>query len=317
MLFIDNLESLDLNHLPHPHVLTLGVFDGLHRAHQTLIKRTIEESNPGTSIVFTFSNHPLSVLAPPYAPKPLTSPERKQELIAKMGADVLVMPEFTPELSAISHEKFVENLLVDQCSLDRIVVGFDSRFGRTGLGDIGFLRECATRFGFDVDVLPAVYHDEWVISSTRIRELIEEGRVRIAGEMLGRPYDLAGPVVHGFGRGRELGFPTANVEFDPQFVAPPSGVYAVFAADGPDVFKAMMNIGTNPTFSGVEVRAEAFLFDFDGRDLYGKNLRILFCERIREERKFPSIGQLIDRLKVDEKLVRAILKKATIDEFHL
>ncbi len=297
--------------LPGPRVLTSGVFDGLHLAHQQLVRKVVERAHHaaghGTAMVFTFSNHPLSVLAPPYAPKTLLTQARKQEILENMGVDVLVMPPFTAELAATPPQAFVEEILVKRLAIDHLIVGYDFRFGKDGQGDTEFLKHKAAEYGFGLDVISAVFHEEHPVSSTYIRDLIDMGRVRLASEILGRPYELEGPVVHGHGRGAQLGFPTANVDFDESFAIPAAGVYAVYAVLKDRVCQGMMNIGWSPTFAGSLYRAEVFLFDFENRDLYGETLRILFMERIREERKFENVHALLERLRVDETLTRALL----------
>jgi len=318
MRLIDSLESLDLSDSPSPRVLTAGVFDGLHLAHQRLVHLTLRAAHRkepgGTAIVLTFANHPLSVLAPAYVPKKLLSAQRKAVLLDRMGVDVLVMPEFTPAVAAITPERFVEEILVRKCRINHLVVGFDYRFGVSGTGDTRFLSEAGRLQRFQVEVAAAVTHEEWTVSSTRIRELIEEGRVHLASEMLGRPYELCGPTVRGYGRGTQLGFPTANLVFDPSFAIPASGVYAVQVLLAGRVHGGMMNIGSSPTFAGTEYRPEVFLFDYEGEELYGRELRVYFIERLREERKFPSAAALRERLGVDEVMARAVLEsKGGID----
>jgi riboflavin kinase/FMN adenylyltransferase len=314
------IEEERIETFPRPRILTSGVFDGLHLAHQQLIRKVVEKarvpSGRGTAMVFTFSNHPLSVLAPPYAPKTLLTTARKQEILEQMGVDVLVMPPFTAELASTDPQTFVEEILVKRLAIDHLVVGYDFRFGKDGQGDTEFLKQKSVEFGFGLDVVSAVFHEEHPVSSTYIRDLIDMGRVRLASEILGRPYELEGPVVHGHGRGAQLGFPTANVDFDTSFAIPAAGVYAVYAVLNGQVCKGMMNIGWSPTFTGSLYRAEVFLFDFEKRDLYDETLRIVFIERIREERKFENVHALLERLRVDETLTRAILDSHPLESFQ-
>ncbi|MFP4382216.1 MAG: bifunctional riboflavin kinase/FAD synthetase [Candidatus Sumerlaeia bacterium] len=311
MQIIRDLDSFKPDKSPHPRVMTAGVFDGVHRGHQGLIQRVREQAGAdGTGIVFTFSNHPLSVLAPAYVPRFLMSHRRKLEIFEKMGVDLTIAPEFTTAFADQSPERFIDKVLIGQFAIDKLIVGFDFRFGKDGLGTNQWLSEIARHKGFEVEILPPVFEEEWTISSTRIREFVNDGRMKEAMKMLGRPYELEGPVIHGFGRGRKLGFPTANLDFDTKFALPGSGVYAVFAAlpDTGDVYGGMMNVGSSPTFSGTEYRPEVFLFDYENGSLYDKTMRIYFIERIREERKFPSADALVERIRVDEKLARAILE---------
>lgn len=312
MIRISNLQNAEESSVAGnaQRVLTAGVFDGLHLAHQHLVRRVVQEAHvaatPGTAMVFTFANHPLTVLAPPYAPKQLLTTEEKIRCLEKMGIDVLFMPEFTLELGAIEPERFIADILVGAMRIDKLVVGFDFRFGHEGQGDAALLREKAGEYGFDLEVLSAIHHEDRPVSSTHVRELIDTGRVRMAAEILGRPYSLCGPVVSGYGRGTKMGFPTANLEFDPLFAIPASGVYAVRVEVEKQRWNGMMNIGTSPTFEGTEYRPEVFLMDFEG-DLYGKSMRVEFVERLREERKFESVHALQERLRVDESMARGLL----------
>ncbi len=306
---VTELEQLTrvLDNTPFPRALTAGTFDGLHRAHQHLISATLEAASDGNAIVFTFDNHPLSVLAPPYEPKRLLHPERKARIMEQLGVDLLITPPFTRDFAQMDAENFVRDILVDTLHIDTLIVGFDFRFGHQGRGDDKALKALAERHGFELRVLPAIYHEEWAISSSHIRDLIDSGHLRMAARMLGRPYELQGPVEHGYGRGTKLGYPTANLFFDPAYAIPASGVYAVFVYIGRDRHRGMMNIGTSPTFAGTEYRPEVFIFDFEG-DLYAETLRVEFIDRIREERKFESSEALQSRLKIDEQTCRAILE---------
>jgi riboflavin kinase/FMN adenylyltransferase len=307
-----SIDDLDLSDRPGPRVMTAGVFDGVHRGHQRLLARAREAAGDGCGVVFSFPNHPLSVLAPAYQPRMLLSEERKRTILDRLGVDVLISPHFTPELANLEPGEFIERVIVKACRVERVIVGFDFRFGRGGGGDAAFLKSAGERHGFEVEVLPPVYHREWPISSTRIRELIEEGRAHTAMEMLGRPHELEGPVIHGFGRGTALGFPTANLVFDARFAMPGSGVYAVLATvdGGNRAYRAMMNIGVSPTFAGTEYRPEVFLLDYEGDSLYERRMRVYFIERIREERKFPDAEALIERIRTDERIARAVLEGA-------
>jgi riboflavin kinase/FMN adenylyltransferase len=233
---------------------------------------------------------------------------------------LLVIPPFTREFAAMPPEDFVREVLAGTLGIDRLVVGYDFRFGKQGAGDTALLERLAAECGFELEVVAAIYDDGVPVSSTHVRELIDTGRVHIAMEKLGRPYELAGSVVHGYGRGGKLGFPTANVEFDPAFAIPPSGVYAVLVDVSGRLYKGMMNIGASPTFAGNQYRCEAFLLDFgqDGdegpHDLYGQTVRVLFIDRLREERKFESVHALQERLHVDETITRAILDTHLADK---
>lgn len=312
MIRIESLDSLERERPAGNLYLTTGVFDGMHRAHRRLVTTVVERARaagPGAiSGVLTFDNHPLSLLAPPYAPRLLMEPGRKAQLIEALGVDLLVQIPFDERFAATEAEDFLEDILARRLGARHLVVGYDFRFGRAGRGDAKMLEVRAASLGIDVEVLPAIYHEEWPVRSTRIRELIGSGRLRQAALLLGRPYDLSGPIERGQGRGAGLGFATANLRFDPRYVMPPSGVYAVLARLGERLYPAMMNIGTSPTFNGAEYRPEVHLFDFEPRPLYGERLRVYFIERIREERRFASVEDLVDRLRRDEQIARGLLE---------
>ena len=306
--FYDSLQDVNGSRWPSPRVLCAGVFDGVHLAHQRLAGRTVEAAGEtGTSIVFTFANHPLSVLAPPYVPLMLSTSSRKRELLEATGIGVLAMVPFDAALAAMSPEAFVSDVLVGRFRVDRLVVGFDFRFGNQGAGHVETLEHLGKTHGFHVETLAPVREGEWVVSSTRVRELIDEGRLRDAEKLLGRPYEVEGNVVRGHGRGTKLGYPTANLAIDRTYALPPSGVYAVGVRVGERLHGGMMNIGYNPTFDGTHYSPEVFLFDYDGEPLYDTRLTVLFVQRIREERKFATAALLSERLAIDEKLARTMI----------
>lgn len=290
--------------------LCVGVFDGVHRGHQMLMRKTIEQAHSRglKSMVITFNEHPLSLLAPPYAPALLTTAEEKTEAIAAYGIDLCLMFEFTAEFAATPAGEFIGKVLVEACHARYITCGEDFHFGNKGLGDVQLLRQFGARNGFDVDVCPALLDDHHPIKSTRIRQCIIDGEVTEAARLLGRVYTMRGQVVTGDQRGRTLGFPTANIEFSPRRLVPANGVYAVMMSfDGQLPRPGMMNIGVRPTFQGRRCVPEVHLFDFQG-DLYGKDVELSFVRMIRPEQPFASPEALVDRLHKDEQICRGILK---------
>ncbi len=309
MIVYRSLEEVESQCLKKPVILTTGMFDGLHLAHRELVGETVDRAHEaqGSAVVFTFGNHPLSVLAPSYAPQALMSCERKAWMLEQLGVDVLVQMDFSESFASILADDFVRDILMDRFHIEQIIVGYDFRYGFQGLGTAEILSEVGQELGFGVEVVRAMYNEEWPISSTRIRELINAGRVGNASKLLGRPYDLAGPVGKGHGRGKALGFPTANLEINSDFVTPASGVYAVLVQLGDAVHYGMLNIGSSPTFSGTEYRLEVFLINYEGADFYEQTIRIFFVERIREERKFPSSQALVERLKKDQQIAGSML----------
>jgi len=285
-----------------PSVVTIGVFDGLHRGHQALIERVLDKAHASQYLsgVLTFADHPLSVLAPPFAPKKLIYPDRKRQLLESFGLDFLVCLEFSKDFARTTPESFVEQILVRQTRVAAIVCGEDFCFGAEGKGTIATLRELGRQFNFEVEVLPAVVHKGIFVRSTMIRDLLYTGNVLLAAELLTRPYELRGIVVRGQGRGKTLGFPTANLKTSPAYVIPARGVYlcACFVPENLQIVPALVNIGFNPTFGSEHLSIEAHLVGFHG-DLLGSDLYLFFLERIRDEMRFASVEELKRQIQRD------------------
>jgi riboflavin kinase/FMN adenylyltransferase len=242
----------------------------------------------------------------------LTTVEERASLLEDLGLDRFVVVPFSDEFAQLSPHDYVEEVLVSRVGLQEVTVGYDHRFGRKRAGDVDLLRQFGEQFGFAVDVIPPQKVDQHVVSSRGIRELLqEEGDVSRAEELLGRPYQLQGVVAHGEGRGREIGYPTANLAVqDPRKLVPKRGVYAttVRLPTG-TVCGGMMNIGRRPTFDEMEVTVEVHLFDFDG-DLYGETLSVQFLQRLRDEQKFDSPDALAMQLSEDERHCRTIVEES-------
>lgn len=304
----------DLSQLPEACrggvAMCIGVFDGVHRGHRMLIDRAAAEAHARglKSLVFTFRDHPLSLLAPPYAPLLLSSPEEKAELIADCGADLCAMIDFTAEFASTPADAFLREIVAGACQARAIICGEDFRFGARGQGDIAMLRAQAAELGYAVAVLEALGEGHGAVKSTRIRQCLLEGRLGEATSLLGHPYWLTGPVVHGDHRGRTIGYPTANVAPPARRLVPENGIYAARAQVAGAVHGAMMSIGIRPTFSGTHRTIEVNLFDFSG-DLYGAELRIIFVKRLRDELKFSSVEALIAAIQKDEVDCREILRE--------
>ena len=291
-------------------VLAIGNFDGVHRGHQTIFRKAREwaETLTGESVVITFHPHPLQVLAPGQGPLFITDHERKLELIALCGIDVAVVVPFSREFAQMSAGDFVKALLVDKIGAKAIIVGEDYRFGYGREGDIDFLRSMGEKYGFRVETVSGVQMDGTVVSSTLIRQFIQEGDLREANRLLGRPYEIAGIVVPGHQRGgRLLGFPTANIGLSGQ--APPKpGVYVVEVEIGDETYGGAANVGYNPTFGGTDLSVEVFVFDFD-ENIYEKFIRVHFIERLRDEKRFSGPEELTVQIRKDVEKARAILSK--------
>jgi riboflavin kinase/FMN adenylyltransferase len=279
--------------------IALGTFDGVHVGHQQIIRQAAElaRSIDGTSVVFTFANHPLSVIDPARCPPQIVTPGYKAALIAELGIDVLLNIPFTKELLELLPQEFI-TLLVEALNPAYIVVGPNYSFGYKGMGTPAMLKDAGQAIGFEVVVHPAVYVGDILVSSTTIRQFILEGNIRQAAALLGRPHRIIGKVIAGDGRGKNLGYPTANINIDPGLVTPSNGVYAVYAYVDGSRYRGLANIGTNPTFAGKTRRIEAYIEDFSG-DLYQQNLVVDFLEKLRDEQSFPSADALKAQIALD------------------
>jgi riboflavin kinase/FMN adenylyltransferase len=293
-------------------VVTIGVFDGVHRGHQAIIGHAVKRAHDSDlqSVVMTFDPHPSEVVRPGSHPAVLTEPVRKAELIEQLGVDALCVVPFTPGFSKLTPEAFVHDVLVEALHVAVVVVGDNFRFGHKAAGDVPLLEGLGRSFGFTVEESPLVSADGVVFSSTYIRSCVDAGDVRAAAAALGRPHRLAGVVVRGDGRGREIGFPTANLMVHRYAAVPADGIYAArlirggaHAAELP----AAVSIGTNPTFSGRERRVEAFVLDFDG-DLYGERVGLDFVAHLREQRVYETLEPLVAQIADDVEQTRALLR---------
>jgi riboflavin kinase / FMN adenylyltransferase len=287
-----------------PSAVALGVFDGVHLGHRAILGAAVAHARATGSpaIACTFDPHPLEVLQPDRAPLPITTLDERLELIAACGIDEGVVLAFTRELAAMEPEAFVKDVLVDRLAARQVVVGFNHRFGRGAHGDAALLRELGARGGFGVDVIEPSTFDGVPVSSTAIRTALGRGDLEAAVRMLGRPYTLPGKVVAGAGRGRTLGFPTANIAPDrPVLVAP--GVYACTVEVAGQPRRAVVNVGVRPTFGEETLAVEAYLLDFSG-DLYGQTVRLVFRSRVREERRFSSVDALRAQIADDVETAR-------------
>ncbi|GAA5181785.1 bifunctional riboflavin kinase/FAD synthetase [Rugosimonospora acidiphila] len=289
-------------------VVTIGVFDGVHRGHQEIIGYTVKRARDLgiQSVVVTFDPHPAEVVRPGSHPAVLTPPGRKAELIEALGADVLCVIPFTPDFSRRSPEEFVHEVLVEHLHAALVVVGENFRFGHRAAGDVEQLRRLGRSFGYAVEDAPLVVSDGLIFSSTYIRACVDAGDVRAAAAALGRPHRIEGIVVRGDQRGREIGFPTANLLCANRTAVPADGVYAAWLVRRDQRYMAAVSIGTNPTFSGRERRIEAYALDFSG-DLYGERLALDFVAHLREMRTYDSLPPLIAQIEQDVADTRAIL----------
>jgi riboflavin kinase / FMN adenylyltransferase len=306
------LDTLAPRGWPLPAV-TVGNFDGVHRGHQSLVAEAVAQARTGggTAVALTFDPHPSRVLSPDRAPSSLMTLDQKEEALAALGIDRLAVLPFTFELSREPAADFARRVLREALGARVVVVGEGFRFGRGREGDLALLTGLGRTLGFEVRGTSPVFHEGAPISSTRIREALARGAVRAAKEMLGRPFFVDGAVVRGAGRGRTLGLPTANIEVVNETL-PARGVYACRCrvipphGDPEAAHPAVVNIGHRPTFGGGGLSVEAHLLDFEA-DLYGRSLRVLFEERLREERPFPDADALVRQVRDDIGRARMLL----------
>ncbi len=291
-------------------VVTIGVFDGVHRGHQQIIRHTARRAEELgiASVVVTFDPHPSEVVRPGSHPAVLTDQVRKAELIEALGVDVLCVTPFTSAFSKLPPEEFVHDVLVEHLHASLVVVGDTFRFGHKAAGDVALLGRLGRTFGFAVEGAPLIAADGVVFSSTYIRSCVAAGDVERAAAALGRAHRIEGVVVRGDQRGRDLGFPTANLLCAPHTAIPADGVYAAWLHQRGKPYAAAVSIGTNPTFGGSEQRVEAYVLDFDG-DLYGERVSLDFVAHLREMRTYEGPEKLVEQITVDVERTRAVLSK--------
>lgn len=297
-------------------VVALGNFDGVHVGHRAVLRTLVEQaaSRGATSVVVTFDPHPIAVLRPDAAPPMLTTLARRLALIEATGVDAVVVVPFTVEFAAETPEEFVRSVLVERLHTDVVVVGHDTRFGVRNTGSVDTLMQLGARYGYEVIALEDIgTGSRW--SSSQVRDLVADGDVAGAAELLGRPHRVDGTVVHGDHRGRLLGFPTANLGREVEGMVPADGVYAgwLVRLDLPDgavdrVLPAAISIGTNPTFDGAERRIEGYVLDRSDLELYGERIAYEFVARLRPTLKFDGMEPLIEKMNDDVAQCRAALR---------
>ncbi len=294
-------------------VVALGTFDGVHLGHQEILRRcAVRARRTGTqSVAFTFDRHPLQVIRPALAPALLTDLEDKLDLISRTGVDLAVVACFDEGVARATPEEFVREVLVDGLGTATAVVGFNYTFGWRAQGTAKGLVELGRKYGFAVDVVDPVAVDGVPVGSTEIRARLARGDVSGARAMLGRPFSVKGAVVPGDGRGKTIGYPTANVRVSHGMALPARGVYATVVRARGMSLHGVANVGMRPTFAGNVLGLEVFILDFQG-DLYGEAIRVYFVERLREERKFTSSRALASQIAEDVRRAQEALKGADI-----
>ena len=307
MEIIRDLEALARH--PYP-VTAIGNFDGVHLGHRAILKAAIDRARAagGTAFALTFDPLPAKLLAPARAPRLILAPDDKLELLRLSGIDGAIVLNFTLELSLLSPRDFVRDCLRGKIGVREVVVGHSVSFGHNRAGNAAMMVELGREFGFDTDVVGPVKIGGIKVSSTRVRELIGAGDLRGAARLLGRYHFLSGPVVRGRGRGRTIGYPTANLDCQTECI-PPDGVYAARVILGDGAYPSIANIGMRPTFSESTRSIEAHIFDFT-RDIYGTRIKLELIERIRPERKFDNADALKAQIALDLSKAREILSAA-------
>jgi riboflavin kinase/FMN adenylyltransferase len=287
--------------------LTIGSFDGVHRGHQEIVNRLIAGGHPvgSPAVVLTFFPHPAFVLGKREKPFYLTSPEERAELLGELGADVVITHPFDRQVASTSAYDFMAKLK-EHLNLKHLIVGDDFALGRNREGNISALRRLGAEvFGYTLEVMPPVTNTGEKISSSQIRSALADGNVERAAELLGRPYALTGEVVHGDGRGRAIGVPTANLEVWADRCLPKTGIYVCMAHVLGETWGAVTNVGYRPTFEPQPATpiVEAYILDFD-RQIYGEKLRLEFLSRLRDELRFSSVDALVEQMREDIRIAR-------------
>jgi len=299
-----SLDELDLKNS----WLTVGVFDGVHRGHQEIIKALTAgaHANDAPAVVLTFDPHPAKVLGRGDI-KMLTLPDERAELLREMGVDVVITHPFDKDVANITALDFVKQLK-NHLGLQYLVLGYDSTLGKNREGNVTRLTEIGQELGYAVEVVAALSDESGVISSTEIRKLISTGNVAEAARLMGHLYSLHGPVIHGDGRGKRINVPTANIGYSHEKIIPANGIYACWAYLQGERFRAAINIGINPTFTPDKQipNVEVYLLDFD-REIYGQEVRLEFVARLRDEVKFDSVDVLVEQIWKDVAQVRELL----------
>ena len=281
--------------------VALGSFDGLHLGHLSLVKKAVEVAgkNNGNSMVFTYKNHPKTLIKPELAPKLIMDIDTKLEILEREKIDIVALRSFTQDFMRMSPEEFI-SFLCKEYNVKGIIVGFNFKFGYKNQGDINLLKDLKEKYNYELYVMEAFRYKDEIISSTRIRNSILNGDVLEAREMLSKPFMLKGLVTHGKKRGRTIGFPTANLKFDYKMAIPKIGVYYTNIIYNNKKYKGITSVGNNPTVNGQELTIETYILDFNSQ-IYDEEIKVYFIDRIRDEKKFNSLEDLVIQLKKDKK----------------
>lgn len=300
---MDTITSIEKIDTIKESVVTIGNFDGLHRGHQVLIKKTTEyaKANNISSVVFTFKNHPVNYFRPGSIKNIITN-EEKIKILKSMGVDYVINIPFDEYMTKISGFDFIKDILLDKLNAKNVIVGHDFTFARNKEGNVKLLQELSKQYGFSLEIVNSIKLGDVRISSTYIRKLILDGSVEDIYKYLGRNYKLSGEVIHSKKLGRTIGFPTANISINENMIIPKVGIYATKVYVNGKIYYGATNIGYNPTVNGDNLSIETNILNFD-EDIYGKVITIEFLERIRDEKKFNGIEELKSQLQKDTNYV--------------
>lgn len=301
------MEIIDLNNGKNKYetAIVLGNFDGVHKGHQYLINDTIKKANKRNlkPSILLFKNHTRTITNSRRNVAILTNNEQKIDILRGLGIEVIYTIRFDENLMNLSGEEFVKSILVKKLNAKLVTVGFDYKFGHKASGDSNYLKDLGKKYGFQTNIIKPIYIDGELVSSTRIRNLIQAGKIKKAREILARPYALRGRVVKGSQRGSKLGYPTANIELLDNYIIPKSGVYASSTIIDDQNFLSLTNIGYNPTFNGENLKIENHILNFK-KNIYGQSIEIQFLDFIREDIKFKTAQELIKQIELDVNYIK-------------
>lgn len=294
----------DISELKHEvnTVLTTGTFDGIHLGHQEIIKKVVDISHNESlrNLIITFHPHPRKVINPESSIKLLTIPQEQSKILESLGVENHLIINFTKSFSETTSYQFIKDYIVEKIGVKKIVIGYDHHFGKSRQGNIEFLKSISKEFSFEVIEIPPFEFDSMVVSSSLIRNELQNGNIKIVNKMLGRNYSLCGEIISGDGRGRKLGYPTANIKIDEDKALPKLGIYAVFVFIDEVRYNGLLSIGKRPTFyNNGKIVSEVYIYNFDA-DIYGKFVKVELIEKIREEEKFNSVEELVNQMNLDK-----------------